>query len=74
MKMFDIKIICFYLDISFCCSCQWDETKSLNCGQKQTYHSSPRWEPQWYDTDRGKLNNSREKSVPVPLCPQQIPD
>jgi hypothetical protein len=26
-------------------------------------------EPQWNDTDRGKLKNSREKPVPVPLCP-----
>jgi hypothetical protein len=46
---------------------------SLNCGQ-QTYCSSPRWymsmEPWWNDTDRGKPKT--EKSVPVPLCPQQI--
>jgi hypothetical protein len=30
-------------------------------------------EPRWNDTDRGKPKNSREKPVPVPLCPPQIP-
>jgi hypothetical protein len=30
-------------------------------------------EPQWNDIDRGKLKNSTEKPVQVPLCPLQIP-
>jgi hypothetical protein len=30
-------------------------------------------EQRWNDIDRGKPKNSREKSLPVPLCPPQIP-
>jgi hypothetical protein len=30
-------------------------------------------QPRWNDTDRGKTKTSDKKTIPVPLCPPQIP-
>jgi hypothetical protein len=65
------------LQICLCCLCWWDETMSLSSGHQQAYCSSPRW----YMSIKshggmiltGKTEEHREKPVPVPRCPPQIP-
>jgi hypothetical protein len=54
----------------------WGETMSLNCSHQWAHCSSPRWyvsvESHGGMILTGKPKNSREKPVPVPLCPPQI--
>jgi hypothetical protein len=62
---------------SSCCSCRWGETTSLNCGHKRVCCSSPsdtwawRATVEWYW--QGNTEELGQKSVPLQLCPLQIP-
>jgi hypothetical protein len=53
-------------------------TINVGCLLTLAHYAFPRryefGERRWNDIGRGKLNNAREKPVPVPLCPPQIPN
>jgi hypothetical protein len=68
-----------YSACSCCCCCSrcWSETVSRNCSLHLAYYTSPRWymrvEGHMGRYWQGKAENLREKPVPVPLCPPQLP-
>jgi hypothetical protein len=57
-------------DLAECCPCRCAYTMSLICDLQRAYCSST---TRWNDNDRGKPEELREKPVPVPVCPPQIP-
>jgi hypothetical protein len=59
------------------CLCRWGHTMSLNCDHQQAYCSYRMWYMSVDSHGRviltGKIEELGEESVPVPLCPLQLP-
>jgi hypothetical protein len=63
------SVTCLNWSLVCYCSCRWHETVSE---VRPTVHPPDDISGEWNDTNR-KTKELKERPVPVPLCPQQIP-